>query len=305
MRSRLRIGTRGSKLALVQTNEVIEAFKRVRNGGQYDVVPIHTKGDRRQELAESISDGKSAFTAEIEQALTKGDVDVAVHSMKDLPTDMAHGVLIGAIPKRASARDVLISRSKTKFQQLQGGARIGTSSARRKAQLLAARGDLQVIEMHGNVDTRLRKLEKGECEAIVLAAAGLERLGLGKQVTELLPTEIMLPAVGQGALAIQCREDDNEVLEALAKIDHKPTRRAVVAERAFARKLGADCRTPVAAYARVESGSLVIDGMVAAPSGRLLVRSRIISDNPNAESVGEELGDLLLMKGAAGILEVA
>jgi hydroxymethylbilane synthase len=305
MRTPIRIGTRGSQLALAQTKQVVDALRRVQNGVQYEVVPIRTKGDKLQELAGSAIEGKSVFTTEIEEALVKSRVDIVVHSMKDLSTDMAAGILIGAVPERSNPRDVLISRGKVKFQQLQGGARVGTSSARRKAQLLAARGDLQVIEMHGNVDARLRKLERGECEAIVLAAAGLERLGLEKHVTEFLSTEIMLPAVGQGALAVQCREDDNEVRETLSHIDHAPTRRAVEAERAFARKLGADCRTPIAAYAKAESGNLTIEGMIASPSGRLLVRSRVASENPNAESVGEELADSLLKKGAASILEAA
>jgi hydroxymethylbilane synthase len=305
MRNLVRIGTRGSQLALAQTNQIIEALKRASDGVRCEVVPIRTKGDKMQESAGPALEGKSVFTAEIEETLLKGRVDMAVHSMKDLNTDMTSGIVIGGVPERANPRDVLISRGKVKFQQLQGEARVGTSSPRRKAQLLAARGDLQVIEVHGNVDTRLRKLERGECDAIVLAAAGLTRLGLEKYATEFLSTDIMLPAVGQGALAVQCREDDDEVRELLSQIDHESTRRAVEAERAFARKLGANCRTPIAAYARVESEGLAIDGLIAAASGRLLLRSRIISDNPSAERVGEELADALLKKGAAAVLEAA
>jgi hydroxymethylbilane synthase len=305
MRNLVRIGTRGSQLALAQTNQIIDGLKRVSDGVRCQVVPIHTKGDRMQESAGPTLEGKSVFTAEIEEALLRGRVDIAVHSMKDLSTDMTSGIVIGAVPERANPRDVLISRGKVKFQQLQGGARVGTSSPRRKAQLLAARGDLQVTEMHGNVETRLRKLERGEYDAIVLAAAGLIRLGLEKHATEFLSTDIMLPAVGQGALAVQCREDDDQVRQVLLQIEHESTRRAVEAERAFARKLGANCRTSIAAYARVESEGLTIDGLIAAASGRLLVRSRIISDNPDAERVGEELADALLKKGAAAVLEAA
>ena len=305
MKNLVRVGTRGSQLALAQTKLVVEGLKHTVKGVGYEIVTIRTKGDKMNESRSSAMEGKSLFTEEIEEALLKGDVDMAVHSMKDLTTDMQVGVIIGAVLEREDARDVLISRSKKKFQQLQGGASVGTSSPRRRAQLLAARGDLQIAEMHGNVDTRLRKLEMGEYDAIVLAAAGLIRLGLDRHVTEFLSTGILLPAVGQGALAVQCREDDDEIKELLSHIDDKVTRRAVEAERAFARKLGADCHTPVAAYARVESSKLTIDGMVAALNGRMLVRSQITSINPDPEKVGEELAESLLEKGAGAILEAA
>lgn len=299
------VGTRRSSLALAQTNQVIDSLKKFVPNIRYEVVPIRTRGDKIQDLGTTAVEGKSMFTKEIEEALIKGQIDMAIHSMKDLTTDLPTGLVIGAVPERANPRDVLVSRNKKKFDQLQEGARVGTSSARRKTQLLAARADLEILGMHGNVDTRLRKLDRGEYDAIVLAAAGLIRLGLEKRATEYLSTDIMLPAVGQGALAIQSREDDHEIGQLLSNIDDKPTRRAVEAERAFARKLGADCRTPVAAYARAESGKLAIDGMIAARSGKMLVRSRIVSDNPDAEKVGEELAQTLLSKGAATVLEGA
>ena len=305
MKNLVKIGTRGSRLALAQANLVVDAIKRIAKGIRCEIVPIRTRGDSMHAVSAFGIDVKSLFTKEIEEALLKGDVDFAVHSMKDLPTDMQRGILIGAVPERANPRDVLVSRNKRRFQQLQGGARIGTSSARRMAQLLAAREDLQVVEMRGNVDTRLRKLKEGRYDAVVLAAAGLIRLGLEKNATEFLSTDIMLPAVGQGALAIQCRENDSEITELLSRINHPETRRAVEAERAFARKLGADCHTPIAAYARSESSRLTIEGMVAAPNGRMLVRGRISSDNPVAERIGEELAEALLEKGAGAILEAA
>ncbi len=305
MRDRVLVGTRGSSLALAQTNQVVDSLKKFAPNVRYEVVPIRTLGDKMQDFGTTTVEGKSMFTKEIEEALIIGQIDMAIHSMKDLTTDLAADLVIGAVPVRANPRDVLLSRNKKKFDQLQVGARVGTSSARRKAQLLAARADLEILDMQGNVDTRLRKLDKGQYDAIVLAAAGLIRLGLEKRATEYLSIDIMLPAVGQGALAIQSREDDHEIRQLLSNIDDKPTRRAVDAERAFARKLGADCKTPVAAYARTESGKLAIDGMVAARSGKTLVRSRIISDNPDAEKVGEELAQALLSKGAATVLEAA
>jgi len=302
MKQHLRIGTRGSPLALAQTNEMVDSLKKIAPQIRCEVVPIRTQGDRMQATGKIRVEGKSQFTKEIEDSLIQDKVDVALHSMKDLTTDIPQGLLIAAVPERMNPRDVLISRNK-KFQQLDGGARIGTSSVRRKAQLLAARGDLEIVEMHGNIDTRLRKLEKGDCDALVLAAAGLIRLELEERVTEFFSPNVMLPAVGQGALAVQSRADDIEIRTLLSKLDHEPTHRAIEAERGFAKKLGANCQTPIAAYARLEDGKLAIDGMVAATSGRLVLRSRLVSDNPSAEKAGEELAESLLKKGAEIVLE--
>jgi hydroxymethylbilane synthase len=303
MRSPIRVGTRGSQLALAQAESVVGILKKTIEGVRYEVVPIRTAGDRAHESGSSTIKDKSAFTKEIEYALLARDVDLAVHSMKDLTTEQPKGLIIGAVPPRENPRDALVSRKKETFQALPGGARIGTSSNRRIAQLLAARNDLEIVDMHGNVDTRLRKLERGECDAIVLAAAGLIRLGLEKHATEFLSTEIMLPAVGQGALAIECRETDPEVQEMLVKVDDRQTRSAVGAERAFAQRLGANCRTPIAAYAKTDSQKLTIDGMVAATSGRMLVRGRLVGSATDSEKVGVELAELLLNKGAGAILE--
>lgn len=305
MKQRILIGTRGSSLALAQTNQILDSLRKVAPNLRYEVIPIKTKGDKMHDVGTTAVEGKSLFTKEIEESLIEGKVDMAVHSMKDLTTDLPAGVVIAAVPERINPHDVLVSRNRKKFEQLPARSRVGTSSARRKAQLLAARGDLEILEMHGNVDTRLRKLESGAYDAIVLAAAGLIRLRLEKHATEFLSTKVMLPAVGQGALAVECRENDNEIRDLLSQIDHKPTRRAVEAERAFARKLGADCRTPIAAYARFGDGKLVMEGLVAAPDGKMLVRSRITSNNPDAEQVGEELAESLLKKGAGIVLEAA
>ena len=303
MKQHVLIGTRGSSLALAQTNEIVDSLKKVAPNIRWEVVPIKTQGDRMHDTGTDAVQGKSQFTKEIEDSLIQGQVDLAIHSMKDLTTDLPSGLVIAAVPERVNPHDVLISRNKKKFQQLSGGARVGTSSPRRKAQLLAARGDLDIVEMHGNIDTRLRKLKEGTYDSIVLAAAGLIRLGLDGSVTEFLSPKVMLPAVGQGGLAVQSREDDTEIRNLLSKLDHEPSHRAIEAERGFARRLGANCRTPTAAYARLENGKLTIDGLVAATSGRLVLRGRIVSDNPSAEKAGVELAESLLQKGAEIVLE--
>jgi hydroxymethylbilane synthase len=303
MKTQIRIGTRGSSLALAQTTEIVNSLKRIAPNIRCEVVPIKTSGDKMHDAGTAAIEGKSVFTKEIEDSLIGGQVDLAVHSMKDLTTDQPAGIVIAAVPERVNARDVLVSRDKRKLQQLPARARVGTSSARRKVQVLSARGDFEIIEMHGNIDTRLRKLEKGECDAIILAAAGLIRLGLEKAATEFLSPEVMLPAIGQGALAVESREDDEELLSIISKLEHEPTRRAIDAERTFARKLGANCRTPIAAYARIENGKLAMDGMVASVSGKMLLRSRIVSDNPKPSAAGEELAESLLKQGAHIVLE--
>jgi hydroxymethylbilane synthase len=248
-------------------------------------------------------EGKGIFTKEIEEALIQGRVDIAVHSMKDLSVDLSANVTIAAVPKRGNPHDVLVSREKKRFSQLPSGARVGTSSPRRKAQLLAARGDLEIVYIHGNVDTRFRKLASGAYDAIVVAAAGLERLHLDHKATEVLPTNLMLPAIGQGALAVQSRKGNREITELVIKIDHPITRSEIEAERAFGKKLGANCRTPIAAYAKSDSSKLTIEGMVSSPNGRMLVRGRLTSDNTDSSQIGEELAKSLLDKGAEALLE--
>lgn len=303
MKTLIRVGTRGSPLALAQTTEVVESLRTQAHRIKFSVVRIQTSGDTMDSGA--AVESKSMFSKEIEEGLLNGEIDIAVHSMKDLTTELPDGLIFGAVPQRANAHDALISRQNKKFEQLPAGARIGTSSPRRKAQLLAARGDFEIVDIRGNVDTRLRKLEKGDYDGIVLAAAGLNRLGLEERATEILPTKLMLPAVGQGALAVQSRQEDVEVNQLLKGIDHDVSRRAVEAERAFARRLGADCRTPIAAYARLDGGKLTIEGMVAAQTGRMLVRSRLVSDIGDSEKIGVELAETLLSRGAAAVLEAA
>ena len=304
MIDQIAVGTRGSLLAIAQTNQTIEALRKITPGVRYKVVTIRTKGDKANSWNEA-TPRKEMFTKEIEESLIKREIDIAIHSVKDLTTDISTGLVIAAVTKRLDPRDVMITRSKCKFSQIPASAKVGTSSARRKAQLLAARADLEILELHGNVDTRIRKIRNGEYDVIVLASAGLARLGLQSHVSEVISTDVILPAVGQGALAIQCREEDAEIRELMAQIEHRPTREAIQAERAFAKKLGADCQTPVAAYARYESTGFIIEGMVAAPNGRILVRSRLTSRTQKPESVGEELASRLLAQGAETIMETS
>jgi hydroxymethylbilane synthase len=305
VKGKILVGSRGSALALAQASEVISALREITPGLTCEIVAIKTKGDKLHESGESASEGKSSFTKEIEDSLLKDEVQIAVHSMKDLPTDLPPGLTIAAVPRRADHRDALISRSKRKFDALPGRARIGTSSPRRRTQLLAARSDIDVEDVHGNVDTRLRKLDSGGYDAIVLAAVGLARLGFEKRITEYLSIKTMLPAIGQGALAIETREDDHEIIQLVSRLDDKSTRRAVEAERAFARRLGASCRTPIAAYARRHDGGLAIDGMVSSADGRMVLRGQHVSDGTDSENVGEELAESLLKKGAQLVLEAS
>lgn len=304
MKDRVAVGTRGSALALAQTKQVIDALQRFEADIVYEIVTIRTRGDKMHDFGITAVEGKRLFTKEIEESLINEEIDLAVHSMKDLTAELPEGLTLAAVPERADPRDVLISGSNTTLERLPKAARVGTSSPRRRAQLLAARQDLEIVDMRGNVNTRLRKLAQGDYDGIVLAAAGLDRLGLARHASEYLSTDVILPAVGQGALAIQCREDDDEIRKLFSYIDHEPTRKAIQAERSFARRLGGGCRVPIAAYARVEGASLTIDGMVADLNGRSLIRDRVVSNNSFPEKIGEELAMALLNRGAQAILRV-
>jgi len=305
MKDRISIGTRGSPLALAQTRQIVGLLQKSSDDIHYEIVTIRTSGDKIHDIWNASTEGKRLFTKEIEDSLLKGEIDMAVHSMKDLTAELPSGLTIAAVPERSNPYDVLVSRSDVTFRHLPKGARIGTSSSRRKAQLLAARKDLRIIDMHGNIGTRLRKLTAGEYDGIVLAAAGLIRLGLEDQISEFFSTDVILPAIGQGALAIQCREDDTAIRKLVSRIDHEPTRKAVQAERSFGRSLGADCWIPIAAHATVETAQLTINGMVAKPDGNLLVRDKIVSNNTDPEKTGQDLAMVLLNRGAKAILEAA
>ncbi|MEJ5250675.1 MAG: hydroxymethylbilane synthase [Armatimonadota bacterium] len=307
----LRIGTRGSALAQAQTASVIHNLRQQYPDLQIETVIIRTSGDhQRYEVV-------GAFVKELQEALLQGRIDVAVHSLKDLPTSRVDGLRLAATPPRADARDVLVSRSGT-LEDLPPGARIGAGSLRRSAQMKWLRRDLQYLPLTGNVDTRLRKLREGQYDAIVLAAAGLERLGFLESPEDdtlntpegielhlyLFSPEQVLPAPGQGALAVECREDDTDVIALLEPLDHTPTRQAVTAERALLHALGGGCRVPIAAYATVQDGRLSLRARVADPEGVQMIDDSLEGDAQDAPRLGAELAQRLLRHGASGLLEV-
>lgn len=296
------IGTRGSKLALAQTALVIEALQRAHPGLSVSVQRITTRGDVIAEAAPSVIGDKALFVGDIEDALLRGEIDLAVHSTKDMPSMLPEGLVLGAFLPRADPRDALVSRTGLKLEALPPGARVGTSSMRRAAQLRALRPDLEVVEIRGNVDTRLRKLmESGDYDAIVLAVAGLERLGEAVQIAEVLDYERMLPAGGQGAIAVEVRQNDAFALGLIAAIDHRPTYIAVSAERAFQRTIGAGCRAALGVYGAVSGDRLLLRGMIAALDGRM-VKGSLEGDVQEAEEIGRRLAEVLLAQGGAELV---
>lgn len=298
---KITIGSRGSALALWQANWVREQLTRA--GHDVEVRVIRTSGDRLTQAPLAQSGVKGLFIKEIEEALVAREIDAAVHSLKDLPADLAPGLAIVAVPPRADARDALVSTGGVSFRALPPGARVGTSSVRRQSQLRHLRPDLQMIPMRGNVDTRLRKLERGECDASVMAAAGLERLGLESKICERFPVSEVCPAVGQGALAIEIREGDEPVARAATGLDDASTHRAVRAERALLRRLGGGCSVPIAGHAALANGVLSLAGVVARPDGSRLIRASASGAADAPEDLGRSLADELLRQGAAEILE--
>ena len=291
------VGTRKSQLALTQTNQVIALLKE--NSPQYDfhLRTISTAGDRVLDRPALFSH-QGIFVKELEEALKKGTIDLAVHSLKDLPCDLPEGLELGALLERVDPRDALITRDGTGFSSLKAGATIGTSSIRRRAQVLFARKDLKVVEMRGNVDTRLRKLREGLVDALIIAAAGITRLGEEKLISERIPLDLMLPAPCQGALAIEVRKEDERAKAVARKLDHGVTRSCIVAERSFLKNLGGGCSLPVGALAQIEGQKLTLRGQVISPDGLREVR-RSISGHPNeADALGAKLAaDLLHTEG--------
>jgi len=295
------LGSRPSKLARWQTQHILDQLKTAWPELTCRVVTLVTEGDKNVTQGLPEIGGKGVFTSELETALRSGEIDLAVHSLKDLPVDSSAGLSIGAVGLRADARDVLITANGQNLANLPVGARVGTSSLRRQAQLKAARPDLTILPLRGNVDTRIRKALEGDYDAIILAAAGVERLDLGKYITEYLPLEVLLPAPGQGALAVQCRADDNEVLKLLESVHHLATYQAVTAERAFLSSLGAGCSAPVAAYANYNSGMLEINGLVASTDGQQVIRVYASGEDPLA--LGKRLAQQALVLGAGELLK--
>lgn len=300
----MRIGTRGSALALAQSGHVRERLA----DGRGDEVPlevIETSGDRNPMASLRRFGGKGIFTKEIEDALLMGRVDLAVHSLKDLPTDMTPGLRIGALLTREDPRDAVIARGATPIEKLRPGAKVGTSSLRRRAQLLARRPDLEVVDLRGNVPTRIARLEEGRFDAIVVAAAGLRRLGLIDRATELLDDSFMLPAPGQGVVAIQIREGDAATAAAVAPLHDAGAAAEAAAERSLLAALGGGCLVPIGARARVLDGTLTLASFVGDPSGRPSIRRTARGPAADPEAVGRELAERLLHEGARSILDKA
>ncbi len=306
MKDHFVIGSRGSKLALAQANLVKDELERAQPGLSVEVQVVKTSGDASTEPL-SVIGGKGVFTKELETALLERRIDIAVHSLKDLPTIVLEGLTIAAIGKREDPRDALVLKigaKATSLRNLPKNAVVGTSSPRRLAQLRNFRKDLEINDLRGNVDTRLRKLDEGQYEALVLACAGLRRLNLGARITAALPVAEMLPAVGQGALGLEARADDADAINALSKLDHKFTRLACLAERAFLRKLGGGCQLPIAAYAVVREKRIRLDGLISDPEGSRVVKGRLVGGLEEAESLGEQLAEKLLSEGAAELLDL-
>jgi len=295
---RLKIGSRGSQLALWQANHIAA---RLQYGHEVEIKIIHTTGDKITDVALAKVGAKGMFTKEIEEALAAGDVDLAVHSLKDLPTELAEQFEIAALLAREDPRDALCSKNFASIEELPKGAGVGTSSLRREAQLKAIRPDLLVHPLRGNVDTRLRKLESGEYDAIILAVAGLRRLGRTELVRQIIPVELMCPAAGQGALAIEIRAGDEAVRNAISFLDDKAARIETTCERALLKTMGGGCQVPIGARATWQDGLLHLQAVVASPDGSRMLRESAAGRDP--VELGEAVGDNLLRRGGAKILD--
>ena len=297
----LTIGSRTSQLAMWQTHHVIDLLQSAWPDLECQIENFVTQGDKTLDKPLPAIGGKGLFTAELEAALLDGRIDIAVHSLKDLPVDDAEGLTVGAISARADVRDVLVTKEAWTLGNLPFGATVGTSSLRRKAQLLLARPDLNVTSIRGNVGTRIRKVKEGDYDATLLAAAGLTRLGLDEHIAQYFPLDVMLPAPGQGALAIQCRADDTATLNLLSAINDETTRHCVTAERAFLDGLGSGCSLPVAAHAIMQDGEIQLRGLVGAVDGSKMVE--VAGNGRSAIELGTKLAQQAIAKGADKILQ--
>jgi hydroxymethylbilane synthase len=301
MREKITIGSRGSKLALIQTESVLAKIREANPDVEVVIRIITTKGDRDRHVSLDHMASIGVFVKELEDALLGGQIDIAVHSLKDMPTYAPPGLCLAAVTERLDPRDVLISRGQS-LAILASGSRIGTGSLRRAVQLNAWRSDLEACSIRGNVDTRLRKVANGDFAGVIVAAAAMKRLGWGDKISEYLPLERFLPAVGQGALAIEVRSDDEEIVKTIIRLNHLPTWQSVNAERAFLRSLGGGCRAPIAALGIVSCNTLKLQGMVADAEGKkILINSEEGSANM-PEETGEKLAERLFARGAAELI---
>ncbi|HHT9128579.1 MAG TPA: hydroxymethylbilane synthase, partial [Candidatus Wujingus californicus] len=296
------VGSRGSKLALIQTNWVISELKKLNPELEFKIEKISTKGDKRTDAPLSRLGGVGLFTKELEVALIKGKIDLAVHSTKDVPTEIPKELTIGATPKREDPHDVLISSNNASLEKLPDDARIGTSSLRRKAQLLAFRPDFKILDLRGNLDTRLQKLETEDLDAIIVAYAGLRRMDYKGQISQIIPFDIMLPAVGQGSLCIEIRKDDSKINKIVLGIDDRHTRATVEAERALLAKLQGGCQIPIGAYAEIKKNELYIEAVICTLDGDHTIRDRHSGPVSQASKIGDALAQRMLDNGGIKIL---
>ena len=300
----LKIGTRASKLAMWQAQWVKDSLRKNGWNKEIELVPIRTKGDKILDSPLAKIGGKGLFVKEIEEALIRNEIDMAVHSMKDVPTKLVDGLTIGAVTDREDPRDALVSRDNMILKHLPKDAMVGTSSLRRQSQILHHFPGFQIIQIRGNVETRLRRIEGPEgLNAVIVAAAGLNRLGLYDRVTEYLPPEICLPAIGQGAMGIEIREDDKRIKAVIQPINDHRTNISVMAERAFLHRLGGSCQIPIAGFAEVKGDEVVLEGMVASLDGARMIRDKLSAPIEEAQKLGIELAEQLLVEGASKILD--
>ena len=302
-RETLVAGTRGSRLALAQTELVLQALRDLHPRLQFELREIRTEGDRRPDASLATIGGQGVFVKELEAALLRREIDIAIHSLKDVPAQPASGLTLACFPERGDARDALVTRDGRTLAELPSGARIGTGSSRRAVQLRQLRPDVETADIRGNVDTRIRKVDEGRYDATVLAVAGLERLGLRERAAEVFAVDAMIPAVGQGALVLQVRADDKEAADLLLPIDHADTRHACQAERAFLARLGGGCRLPFGALAEVDGEELRIRGFISDTQGDRTFRANASGSAAEAAAIGARLAEQLLDQGAAEFVE--
>ncbi|PKN69138.1 MAG: hydroxymethylbilane synthase [Deltaproteobacteria bacterium HGW-Deltaproteobacteria-12] len=301
----IKIGTRGSKLALAQTKSVVERLKTVAPEITTEICVIKTSGDIMQDVSLLNIGGQGVFVKEIEDALIAGSIDLAVHSMKDVPGETPEELRFAAILQREDVRDILVSRGNVKLEFMPRGAKIGTGSLRRGAQIQMMLPDVMIVPLRGNIDTRLKKIETENLAGVILAAAGMKRLGYVQKITQYLPVELMLPAVGQGALGLQIRKTDSDLAASLAKLDHAPTTAEITAERSYLRTLGGGCRLPIAALSRLEGQRLSLEGLVATPDGSGAVRDKVWGTLEEAEVMGKKLAETIMEKGGKRFLNLS
>ncbi|RLC03014.1 MAG: hydroxymethylbilane synthase [Deltaproteobacteria bacterium] len=303
MKKNIRIGTRGSQLALWQANFIKTEIERLFPDCDVELDIIKTTGDKITDRPLAMIGGKGLFVKEIEAALLNNDIDLAVHSMKDMPGELPKGLIIGAIPKRENPFDVLISKNKSLLSDYKKGAKIGTSSLRRASQIKHVRPDVTIESIRGNLDTRIKKLKAGDYDAIVLAAAGLRRLGQESEITEYLDEAIMIPAVGQGALCIETRENDGDIEVIMERLNHHDTWICVTGERAFLKQIEGSCHIPVACFGKIIDNEVALTAVVASVDGKELIKEKIVSPMDKVEKNGRALADRVLEKGGKKILE--